>query len=79
MPVRIGRPDLSPKHTYPTAPSLPFVPGLKGEFNGPEYAAVVGLVIYGSASAFESAVWRSGDSLMNKMTGFFSNIIGKKK
>jgi cell division protein FtsA len=78
MPVRIGRPDLAPKHIYQSAPSLPFAPGLKEEFNGPEYAAVIGLILYGSGGAGETG--RTGsEGLFNRMTGFFSNIMGKRK
>jgi cell division ATPase FtsA len=78
MPVRIGRPDLAPKHIYQSAPALPFATGIKEEFNGPEYAAVTGLIIYGAGSMKEAAGPRT-EGLFNRMTGFLSNMMGKRR
>jgi cell division ATPase FtsA len=78
MPVRTGKPDLSPKHIYQSAPSLPFSSGLKEEFSGPEYAAVIGLVLYGVNSMADPGGPMSG-GVFSRMSGFFSNIIGRKK
>jgi len=78
MPVRTGRPELSPGKAYQTAPSLPFASGFKEEFSGPQYAAAVGLVIYGSGCmADRSAHGKEG--LLTRMTGFLSDIMGKGK
>jgi cell division protein FtsA len=78
MPVRVGKPDLAPKHIYQSAPSLPFATGLKEEFNGPEYAAVIGLVLYG-ANSMAAAAGETGEGVLTKMTGFIKNIMGRKK
>lgn len=78
MPVKTGYPDLTPKHASSAAGSLPFVTGMKDQFNSPEYAAGIGLVLYGAgyAAGREGA---SGVGLITKMTGFFKNIIRRKK
>jgi cell division protein FtsA len=78
MPVRIGKPDLAPKQIYQSEPSLPFATALREEFNGPEYAAVIGLVLYGSNS-MAGAAGDTGDGVLNKMTGFLKNIMSRKK
>ncbi len=78
MPVRIGRPDLLPKHIYQSAPALPFATGIKEEFNGPEYAAVIGLILYGAGSMAETG-GPGSEGLFNRMTGFLSNFMGKKR
>jgi cell division protein FtsA len=56
--------------------------GLKGEFNNPMYATGIGLVLYGIESIMPSE--RGGFSsdlfnrILNKMTGWFKNILGKR-
>ncbi len=77
MPVRIGNPDLSSGHAAQGSHSVPFVTGVKDQFNGPEYAAGIGLVLYGAG--FNAGPEEPDDGLLDKMTGFFRNIIGKKK
>jgi cell division protein FtsA len=78
MPVRTGKPYLSPKHIYQSAPALPFSAGIKEEFSGPEYAAVIGLVLYGVNSMAETG-GPVRDGVFTRMSGFFRNIIGRKK
>jgi cell division protein FtsA len=78
MPVRTGRPELAPGRAYQPEPSLPFAAGFKEEFSGPQYAAAIGLVIYGAGCAGERAIPGKED-LLTRMTGFFSDIMGKKK
>ncbi|HMK61636.1 MAG TPA: cell division protein FtsA [Dissulfurispiraceae bacterium] len=78
LPIRTGRPDLTSSVSGQAAPSLPFVKGVKDQYQGPEYAAAVGLVLYGSGY---SASTGSDDDpgLLNKMTRYFKNIMGKNK
>jgi cell division protein FtsA len=78
MSVRIGRPDIAPKQVLQSAPSLPFTSDIKEEFNGPQYAAAAGLVLYGSGCMMEKMV-PGEEGLFTKVTGFFSNIMGRKK
>jgi hypothetical protein len=78
MPVRIGYPDLAPKNDSPSTGSMPFVTGVKEQFNSPEYAAGIGLVLYGAGYAADRTGALS-DDLFTKMTGFLKNIIGIKK
>ena len=78
MPVRIGRPDLAPKHIYQSAPTLPFATGIKEEFNGPEYAAVIGLILYGVGCMAETA-GPGSEGLFNRMTGFLTDIMGERR
>ena len=78
MPVRIGYPDLAPKNDTPSTDSMPFVTGVKEQFNSPEYAAGIGLVLYGAGYAAERTGALS-DDLFTKMTDFLKNIIGMKK
>jgi cell division protein FtsA len=78
MPVRTGKPDLAPKHIYQSAPALPFATGLKEEFNGPEYAAAIGLVLYGTNSMADAA-GDTGSGVLTTMTGLLKNIMGRNK
>jgi cell division protein FtsA len=78
MPVRIGYPDLAPRNDSPSAVSMPFITGVKEQFNSPEYAAGIGLVLYGAGYAAGRA-GASDSGLFTKMTGFLKNIMGRKK
>ncbi len=78
MPVRIGYPDLAPKNDTPSMGSMPFVTGVKEQFNSPEYAAGIGLVLYGAGYAADRTGALSED-LFTKMTDFLKNIVGIKK
>ena len=51
---------------------------MKEQFNSPEYAAGIGLVLYGAGYAAERTGALS-DDLFTKMTDFLKNIIGMKK
>ncbi|MBI3592170.1 MAG: cell division protein FtsA [Nitrospirae bacterium] len=79
MPVRIGYPDMEPKDS---APEYQRIWGLKTEFNNPMYATGIGLVLYGAASVMpaERAVFFSDvfGRIVNKMTGWFKNMLGKR-
>jgi len=78
LPIRTGCPDLIASGTGSSAPSLPFMTGVKEQYQGPEYAAAVGLVLYGSG--YSGAADAADDpGLLNKMTGFFKNIMGKNR
>jgi cell division protein FtsA len=79
MPVRIGRPELAPGKVYQPEPSLPFSAGLKEEFSGPQYAAAIGLTIYGSGCVTERTAVPGNEGLFTRMSGFFSDIMGKNK
>lgn len=86
MPVRIGYPevnvpDLSDRAGRQAAKSRSYIHPV--EFSNPMYATGIGLVIY-AAQAGE-AVTMLGDStqlfhrIVTTMTGWFNNIIGRKK
>ncbi|MGO9376945.1 MAG: cell division protein FtsA [Dissulfurispiraceae bacterium] len=78
LPIRIGYPDLAPAHRGASSPFLPFITGVKEQYHSPEYAAGVGLVLYGAG--YSHGPEDTTDlGLLNKMTGFFKNIMGKKK
>jgi cell division protein FtsA len=78
MPVRIGKPAFSPGHIYQSEPSLPFAAGFKEEFSGPQYAAAIGLAIYGSGCMVDKTA-PGKEGLFTRMTGFLSNIVGKNR
>ncbi|MDA8214483.1 MAG: cell division protein FtsA [Nitrospiraceae bacterium] len=86
MPVRIGYPHLSHQNfsekSFNGDIGAHSMNGLKGEFNNPMYATGIGLVLYGIESIMPSE--RGGFSsdlfnrILNKMTGWFKNILGKR-
>jgi len=78
LPIRIGHPDLAPAHTGKSTPSLPFITVAKEQYHGPEFAAGVGLVLYGAGYSHQPED-TDGAGLLNKMTGFFKNIMGNKR
>jgi|WetSurMetagenome_2_1015567.scaffolds.fasta_scaffold00069_36 cell division protein FtsA len=78
MPVRTGRPELAQGRAYQSELALPFASGVKEEFSGPQYAAAIGLVIYGSGYVTNRAEPGKED-ILTRMTGFLSDIMGKKK
>ena len=78
LPIRIGYPDLAPAHKGESSPLLPFISGVKEQCHSPEYAAGVGLVLYGAGYSLGTEV-TADSGLLNKMTGFFKNIMGKKE
>ena len=78
MPVRMGYPDLTFSNISQSEVRVPFVSGVKEPFNSPQYAAGIGMVLYGVGFA----AGRQGPSdagLFTKMTGFLKNLIGRKK
>ncbi len=78
LPIRIGHPDLAPAHTGKSTPSLPFITGVKEQYHSPEFAAGVGLVLYGAGYS-QGPADTDGSGLLNKMTDFFNNIMGNKR
>jgi cell division protein FtsA len=78
LPIRTGHPDLAPAHTGKSTPSLPFITVAKEQYHGPEFAAGVGLVLYGAGYSHQPED-TDGAGLLNKMTGFFKNIMGNKR
>lgn len=79
MPVRIGYPHLSHQNFSGDGHGMHV---LKGEFNNPMYATGIGLVLYGIGSIMPSE--RGGFSsdlfsrVLNKMTGWFKKIAGRR-
>ena len=78
LPIRIGHPDLAPAHAGKSSPSLPFMTGVKEQYHSPEFAAGVGLVLYGAGYS-QGPEDTDGSGLLNKMTDFFNNIMGNKR
>ncbi|HTZ18851.1 MAG TPA: cell division protein FtsA, partial [Dissulfurispiraceae bacterium] len=78
MPVRIGYPCLSPKNLTQQDASVPPITGVQEQFNSPEYAAGIGMVLYGAGVA-PGRHEASDGGLFTKMTGLFRNIIGRRK
>ena len=78
MPVRMGYPDLTSGNISQSEVLVPLVTGVKDPFNSPEYAAGIGMVLYGAGFA----AGRQGPSdtgLFTKMTDFLKNIMVRKK
>jgi cell division protein FtsA len=78
MPVRVGYPDLAPKNVSQSALSLPSITGVKEQFNSPQFAAGIGMMLYGVGFVAGRQYPSEGD-LFTKMTGFLRNIIGRSK
>jgi cell division protein FtsA len=84
MPVRIGYPHLSHQNFSHQnfSGDAHGMHVLKGEFNNPMYATGIGLVLYGIGSIMPSE--RGGFSsdlfsrVLNKMTGWFKKIAGRR-
>jgi hypothetical protein len=57
---------------------MPYITGVKEQFHSPEYAAGIGLVLYG-AGYVAGRAGASRGGLFTKMTGFLKNIMGRKK
>lgn len=78
LPILIGCPKFAPAQKGSSSPALPFINGVKEQYCSPEYAAGVGLVLYGAACS-QGSEDTAGSGLLNKMAGFFKNMVGKKR
>lgn len=83
MPVRIGYPKHIEKNYDARLQINSIYPcnlnSLSPEFNHPMYTTAIGLVIYGAISSLEGAPMQQNSSsgIVNKMTGWFKNILRK--